>query len=180
MFEGLVVLGGYLLVSVALDRRVQRQQVAEDQVLRSRIPELLRRAASQIRSGQSTDSAVRHLVTSLGGACPDGLAISDWIRLLNERLGFPELLHLRLLVDHVLENGGDLANQLDEQAARLQNRLRARSLAVVAMAPVLGQARLVLFIIPALVGWCFCSSQTPLHDCLRRIPGCRSSPSVWP
>ena len=155
MFEPLIVVAGVLLGGVFLDWRQRSWRNKQQGLLQARMPELLRRASAQLTSGQSSTQVIQRLLGDLSISVQPALQPVDWLAHARKQTGLKELSHLQSLVQHVAEHGGNLAQHLDEMAARLNEQAQARSLAVIAMAPVRSQAKMVLYIIPVLIGLVF-------------------------
>lgn len=151
MFELLIGLGGYCAVSAALVWRVSARFRQQQRAQLAHLPDLLRRLSAQIVAGASLNQAVSSLVTSMGGATPPSLSPSQWLTALARDLPSADLDDLATLVDVLASEGGSPLAHIDALTQRIQVRTRARSMAVVAMAPVKGQARLVLFVMPIMV-----------------------------
>ena len=142
------VLGGILFDQLRLGKRAR-----DHERWLASWPGVLRSFSGQLRVGVELHTATRGLA--------DGLNRRNWIEQHEQGLRWSEILGaqqdketqvLSRLVDQHERHGSNLAAGVDRFAERLNQSQRAASLARVAMAPVLAQARLVLFVMPLMVG----------------------------
>ena len=131
--------------------RRHRRQVAH-QVWLDGWPSALRSYSGQLRASSGLEVATQSLAQALGR--------SDWDARRQDGLRWSQVLLaeqdqesqvLGQLVAHHEEHGFDLAASVDRFADRLTQAQRAASLGRIAVAPVLAQARMVLFVMPVMV-----------------------------
>ncbi len=151
MFEFCFGVAGYCLMAAILVHRSAAADEGRRAAKLAKLPELLQRLSAQLAAGSSLNQGLQSLVQALDGATHESLRGSQWVSQLALQLRSPDLENLATLIGVLEREGGDPFGHLEALGARLRVRARARSMAVVAMAPVKGQARLVLFVMPVLV-----------------------------
>lgn len=132
----------------------RRHKARQNQVQwEARLPAHLNRLAAQMASGSPLDSAMPEFSKTVGylSAQVHSATGARWSQLLAQH-PHEDIRLLGRLVSLYETQGSDLSSAIQALAQRLNQRQRAISLARIAMAPVMGQARLLLIVMPALVG----------------------------
>lgn len=144
---------GALLAGLAVQFLEQQRSQQRQRQWNAALPAQLQRLASQLDSGSGLNRSMSEFceavrATELARIHRDGLRWSEAL----QAHAHPDLRLLGRLVSIYEASGSDLSGAVIAMANRLTQRERAASLARVAVAPVMGQARMLLIVMPALIG----------------------------
>ena len=144
---------GALLAGLAVQFLEQQRAQQRQRQWNAALPAQLQRLASQLDSGSGLNRSMSEFCEAVGATelaqiHRDGLRWSEALQTHEH----PDLRLLGRLVSIYEASGSDLSGAVIAMANRLTQRERAASLARVAVAPVMGQARMLLIVMPALIG----------------------------